>query len=198
MSIKPAYHISLSAPQKRLIGELAALQSQCEWLMQLAVRRLLGLSMDTVRVLMGSTSIAANANIFISVVREKAVDPEVRAWAEYAFAQIEDLARSRNDFLHTLYGIRPPEEGSEVDVLFAYGHRSDPFSKDPDLRVGIRVRSHSVVPLSQLKDIRDRAAYLTIVFAHVDWLASPETNGPSPWLRRLKSKLPPSSSGPRK
>lgn len=193
MSIKPAYHISLNAPQKRLIGELSAIQSQCEWLMQLATRRLLDTSMDTVRVIMGSTSLASNANIFIAVVREKSSDPETRAWAEYAYEQIDDLSRSRNDFLHTLYGVSPPEEDPNIPVLFAYGHRAGRIDKSPERQVGIRVRSHSVVPLSDLREIRDRAAYLTVVFAHIVWLVDPGRTDRSPWPRRLKSKLPPPS-----
>src|ERR1700760_2259099 len=96
--MKPAYHIALTATEKRLIAEIAATQSQIEWLMRLTVQHLLGVLPQLALKIMGSTSIAANAEIWISTVREKHPNKGAKEWAEYAYGQVSDLSKTETIF----------------------------------------------------------------------------------------------------
>jgi hypothetical protein len=196
--MKPAFHISLTSGEKVLITELAAIQSQIEWIMRLTVQHLLSVSPDTARLLMGSTSIETNSNLWINIVREKHHDKVAKEWAEFAFARVKELSKGRNDFLHTLYGFSaqdfPNLSGASPigSIAFMYGHVVTKREM-ANPRRAIRVRSSASVPLSDLKQTRDSAAYLSVVFAHVEATSNPTPNERAPWLRRLGSKHPPQS-----
>jgi hypothetical protein len=186
--LKPAYHISLTPAEKRLIADISALQSQIEWLMRLTVQHLLDVTPATAHRIMGSTSIAANAGIWVAVVCEKHHDEVAKEWAQYAFNKIGNLAEGRNDFLHTLYGFATPG-ASQGDISFMHGYavtRED--MKLP--RRAMRVKFDKQRPLSDLRVVRNSAVYLSVIFAHVEHEASPYKIAPSPWLRRLGSKRP--------
>ena len=184
--MRPAYHIALTAAEKRLIADLAAIQSQIEWLMHLCLMHLLNLESATVRAILGSTSIASNADIWIRVVRERHPFEEIVLWAEYCYGEMPALAKSRNDFLHTLFGFAETTDG---DVYFAFGHVGGALDRNSP-RVAMRVKNQARALLSELRDARNRAAYLSLAFAHVEWTAIPDSDG-SPWLRRLGGPLPP-------
>jgi hypothetical protein len=188
--MKPAYHISLTAQEKRLITELAAIQSQIEWLMQITVGELLEISPPAFRLVMGSTSLAINAQIWLEVVREKhPLKAHILPWAEYVFGEMEAMAKGRNDFLHTLYGVQT--DADPASLAFNWGHVGDKLDRGKT-RSGVRVKNAARVSLDELRGVRERAAYLSIATAHVEWTASdPLGDGGSPWLRRLGGPLPP-------
>lgn len=187
--MKPAYHISLSAVEKRLIAELSAVQTQSEWLMRLTIQHLLDVTPFTAQRIMGSTNIESNVMIWISVVRENHPDEAVKEWAEYAVSRMRSAAQSRNDFLHTLYGLATDGE-LQGNTSFIYGHRATKRHMDLDRRA-IRVRTSTEAPLKDLRKLTDQAAFLTLVFAHVEESVNPTSNGKAPWLDRLGSKRPP-------
>ena len=190
--MKPAYHIALTAVEKRLIADLAAIQSQIEWLMQLSIKKALVVERDTARAILGSTNLSANADIWIRIMREDHPHEEVVAWAEYAFSEMAALAKGRNDFLHTLFGFVPPGGGGVDDLYFNWGHSDWEGERSSD-RMAVRVKSNIAAPLKDLRIVRDRAAYLSIAVAHVEWTASHDhtADDGSPWLRRLGGPLPP-------
>lgn len=194
--MQPAYHISLTASEKRLIAEVSALQSQIEWLMRLAVQHLLGITPPLALTIMGSTNIAANAEIWIRTVREKATSEAAKAWAEYAYAGIPDLTKGRNDFLHTLFGF--VVGANQEDTNFFFGHMLSAQAAKAMPRRAIRVKTSAEAPLADLKKTRDGAARLSCVFAHVRWLVDEKSPEPSPWQRRLGSKLPPPPATPQR
>lgn len=196
--MKPAFHISLTAPEKRLVAELAAIQSQIEWLMQMSLAYLLDVEFGTARQILGSTNLGANSETWIQVVREKWAGKtefaEAVEWAEWAFSEMTHIAKGRNDFLHTLFGYRDDQD----DVWFTWAHLAKPRS-DSRKRVAIRVKSAVFSPLSELKAVRDRAAYLSIAMAHIETVAA-DFDGRSPWPRRLGGPRPPlkGETGPHK
>jgi hypothetical protein len=169
-----------------MIAELAAIQSQIEWLMQLTVRHLLDVSIETARIIMGSTTLARNADIWISTVREKHPDAGAIAWAEVAFKQVSDLAKSRNDYLHSIFGFG--ESAEEAAFLFSHSISSND-KVFPTF--AMRVKTAAPTPVSSLRQSRDQAARLSVIAAHVEWLAMPEDEGPSPFQRRLGGRHPP-------
>lgn len=184
--MKPAYHVFLSATQKRLIAELAAIQSQIEWLMQLTVKHLLECNPETARLLMGSTNIRVLADSWLAVVLENTNDPIMEEWVRRAHREIADLARDRNSFLHTLYAHQDGDTPDDYNVAIAHEPRARTRTAAPS---AIRIRNNKAVDLTGLRDARDRAARASVLFAHIEWIAM-EIDVPSPFLRRLAGLYP--------
>ncbi len=183
--MKPAYHISLTAPEKRVIAEIAAIQTQIDWIIRITVQRLLDVSPATAQRIVGSTVLKTNAEIWIKVVREKHRSHEARQWAELAFAETAAISKGRNDFLHTLFGIEGnPETGP---VSFLLGHTKRPLTRLRS-RKAIRASTSKEVDLSSLYEVRNEAAHLSCVFAHVEWLTHIEERGRSPWQGKLSKE----------
>jgi len=186
LSILPAYHITLTAPQKRIITEIAAIQSQIDWLMRVTVRRLLDVSAETASEIMGSTATRTNAKIWLSVVTEKHPSAEAKEWASYANHMLIELSSVRNDYLHTLFGMHANYAPLPNQVVFAVGHRRATHLHLRQQKA-LRVSNQKLVDLSRLRPIRDSAARLSCVFAHIDFLVSEKTEH-SPWRRRLSQQ----------
>lgn len=186
MSILPAYHISLTASQKRIIAEIAAIQSQIDWLMRLTVKRLLDVSTDTASAIMGSTATRTNSKIWLKIINEKHPSTEAKEWATYAIYNLENLTSVRNDYLHTLYGIHADYAALPNQIVFAVGDRR---ATHLHLRKqkALKISNQKVVDLARLGPIRDEAARLSCVFAHIDTLVT-EKSVYSPWRHRLSKK----------
>lgn len=184
--IKPAYHIFLDVTQKRLIADIAAIQSQIEWLMQLTVKHLLECNPDTARLLMGSTNIRVLADSWLAVVLENSEDQDVEAWMHLAHREIASLAQDRNAYLHTLYAHQDGDTPDDYNVAVAHEPRARTRTAAP---AAIRIRNNKAVDLSGLRAARDRAARASVLFAHIEWL-SMDLDAPSPFQRRLSSLYP--------
>lgn len=184
--MKPAYHIHLTATQKRQIAEIAAIQSQIEWLMQLTVKHILGCSPDVARTLMGTTNIRALADSWLAVALDGAEEGEAQAWVRLAHREIGALAQDRNAFLHTLYAHQAGDDPEDYNVAVAHERGSRPNLALP---AAIRLRNNKAVDLSGLDAARNRAARASVLFAHIEWLAM-ELDAPSPFLRRLFALYP--------
>ena len=191
--MRPAYHIALTATEKRIITDLAAIQSQIEWLMWLTVKNLLELTPEASRKIMASTSFNANAEIWIGIVRDKHPHKSCIEWAEYAFVEMGKHARNRNDFLHTLYGFGDGLSGPD-EMALGWGHVGWGTDRNTP-RMAVRLKSVQLAPLAELAKIRHGAAHLSVVVAHIEWMSDPANDG-SPWLRRLGRQLPPPKPAP--
>lgn len=194
--MKPAFHISLTATEIRLVAELAAIQSQIEWLMQLSLVDILGCKFATARKILGSTNMAPNSEIWIAAIREKTKPTDEKAqWAEWAFSEMAHIAKGRNDFLHTLFGFT---DDQGANVWFQWAHIAKPRLEKRE-RIALRVKSAVRAPIEELEAVRNRAAYLSIAMAHIEALFD-SGDGKSPWRRRLGGPLPPlkGETGPHK
>lgn len=200
VSISPAYHIPLSPVQLRQIGQLCAIQAQIEWCMQMAVMKLLKLSIKTTLKVMQSTSIRTNSEIWISTIREKVTDPQGLAWAEHAYSQIDKLSEGRNDFVHALYGInlRHMMADSPSD-LWMVAHRSSPsrWVKE-SAGTAIRLRNHAPSQLEKLPGLVKQAAKVSVIASFLDELcaAKPDPAMLATLRKRLGSRLPPEPPKP--
>ena len=192
--MKPAYHIALTASEKRMMAELAAIHSQIEWLMRLTVQHLLTISPALARTIMGSTVIRANAAIWIATVRQKHPDTRCKEIAETAYEGITQLAQNRNDFIHAIFGFATEEENVERmgPLHFWPGHHTNSQKYMRSLpRRAVRVRTSTEIPLPTIAEVHKEAARLSVMFAQVEWGVNPTATGRSPWLRKLAA-LPPS------
>jgi len=198
--MRPAFQIMLEPASLQLIGEICAIQGQIEWAMLGTVRQLLGVERRTAQHIMGSTSIAANAQIWLSVVNESQCDDETKDIAGVGFKRLAALAEGRNDFLHAVYGA--------TGTSYPNGVTED-FLIRPDLHglpklagkgnVAMRVRNQNIRDVADLKLVRDEAAFISVVAAHVQWVSHDrETwgNEPSPWLDILAKPHPSSLQKP--
>ena len=191
MAITPAYNINLSSTQKRLVCDIAAIQSQIEWLMRMTVQELLDVPPHIARQIMGSTNFNANAEIWIGCLRTKKAGEKYLPWAEWATTKIQWMTANRNAYLHTLFGMdtRGQPQG---DVSFRVGHR--PSWRFAQLRpAAVRVKSNKPADLEALADTYRKICFISRVVAHVQWSAGPKAV-PSPWrdtlVRGMQTQFP--------
>jgi hypothetical protein len=150
-AVEPAYHIPLTERDLALIGEICAIQGQIEYLMQNSIGTMLRVSHDAqVSITTASPSLRALANIFINVARCKCIEDDLKALAESIFAQIEDLSKGRNDFVHAIYG----EDGPQLSFGLSAG-LGKPIPVAP---VAVRTSSRKKRPATELNIVRDAAA----------------------------------------
>jgi hypothetical protein len=102
--MRPAFQIMLEPTALQLIGEICAIQGQIEWCMLGTVRQLLSVERPTAQRIMGSTSIANNAEIWLAIINESDCSAELKLLAETAYRRLASLSEGRNDFLHAVYG----------------------------------------------------------------------------------------------
>ena len=199
--IDPAYHIPLSADKLQLIGEICAIQGQIEWMMLHGVKRMLGVEESLARRIMGSTSIAANADIWINCIRAKQKRRKRDlAHAERAYSDIAKLTEGRNDFVHAIYFVKTDTNETGLMVRIAAPGLMPAQMEDHHSAVAVRVRSGKAASIEGLLAIRDLAAEVSVRVAHVGWTASFTSQfGRSPWQERLGelSPLSPPKRAPR-
>ena len=163
--------------------------------MQMVVRKLLGLSLKSTLKVMGSNSIRSNSEIWISVIREKLTDIDAKAWAEFAYSQIDKLSEGRNDFVHALYGVdlraMIPDAPSNL-FMVAHREKASDFIRQAE-STAIRLRSHSPSSLTSLPDLLKRTAKVSVIAAYLDDVcaATPDPVALATWRKRLGSRLPP-------
>jgi hypothetical protein len=187
----PAYHVPLTDDQFKLIGEICAIQGQIEWMMLTTVREALGIPKELALRIMGSSAIGTNADIWIRCVRKKQRNKFMLAMAQRAFDEIKDLAEGRNDFVHAAYFARDPTNPDFPFVYFA--EEGLPAVATGNEAVAVRVRNDKTVPINKLKEVREKAAEISVRIAHVNWVTIIQRryrDWQSPWLDRL-SELPP-------
>ncbi|MBU1325791.1 MAG: hypothetical protein KJ676_11150 [Alphaproteobacteria bacterium] len=183
--MSPAYHIPLGNAEKRCIGEICALQGQIEWLMQVTVLKVLGISAELAREVTGSTNVNANTLIWAKAVEEKHPDPECRRWAAFVCSEIADISKGRNDFVHAVYAVKQAGGG----MLMVFSKDRHQFKAFPG--VAIRVKNRKETETAELFAVRDRAARLTFILAHVHWLShAKNAQARSPWQRKLAKLRP--------
>ncbi len=79
---------------------------------------------------------------------------------------VGELVRGRNDFVHA--------------VFLLHATFAAPAMRPPPRVMATRVRSGTKKPAEELAKVRDRAAKVSRMMAHVDWLVHGKAS-PSPW-----------------
>jgi hypothetical protein len=159
-SINPAFHIPLSDEELKALGELAAILGQIEWLMQLTVSILMGTTVELAQKLLGSTSIQANFNIWLSVIKEKSNNKLVVNMAVAVVDRLAEITEGRNDFFHAYFA------NATTNGLFVL---QKTLTGDVGPVVAVRVRNSKATPLAKLHTIRNRAAQLSRYVGYIYW-----------------------------
>lgn len=179
--MRPAFNVPLSDTEKKLIGELCAMQNQIEFLMAQIVGHLLAVPYTVANKVLGSTSIRTNADVWMSLVREKCDCSDIKELAECAYKEIEALSQGRNDFVHALFATKTTTGGFGISTL-----PNPPGGLSP---VAVRVKGTKKREVADLRKVHDHAAKLSVMVAHIYWVLveHPRHGKPSPW----RDKFPP-------
>lgn len=177
----PALRIDATDEELKLVGELCGIQAQVEHFMQWSVEHLLGVKREVVQKILGSTVLGTNAAVWLSIVRAKSAEDHVKNLAQFAYAKVISLSTGRNDFIHALYTYAPNADGTRF------------------VPSAVRVKSGKYRPLTELRSVRDEAAVLSHLMAHLNWCVMPPDQKEdarrlfwrSPWLDILPSELHP-------
>lgn len=188
--MQPAYPIPLAPSDLQTLGELTAIVGQIDEAMTVTVSGLIQADRPTTDAVMGSSKVADNANIWASLIRLRSKDEDVLWQVEHALKEIQEVSAGRNDFVHAFF----EQKLTSIEVMVSDGNSIDVYGREgpPTAR---RVRSQNKQrPVTELQQVRDRAARLSCLIAHIGWQLAPHgitDGGRSPWLARLAPSLPP-------
>ena len=196
--MKPAYQLRLSQRELAQLGELTAIMGQVDDLMVQTVAYLLKVDRPAANVIMGSSKVGDNVEIWANVIRNRTTDEDIIWLIELAVKEFPDVSRGRNDFIHAVFSdpmqmvggvavFGGPEDGSATPVMTPMGPMM--VSRRPP--VSRRVRNKILRPVSDLPLIIDQAAQLSCLIAHIDHLIVGNPTSTSSWLERLGPTLPP-------
>jgi hypothetical protein len=165
----PAFHIPLGDEELKMVGEICAIQGQIEWLMLSTVTHLLELDQAAADAVMASTSLEANAKIWLQVIRSKRVDPDIYHIAKLAYSELKSFIKGRNDFVHVFYAKEIAVQFSEISgKAITYGR--EPVSDTGEI-VAIRTRGRRQRLAGEIRSVRDQAGELSQKFLQVEnWL----------------------------
>lgn len=183
--MNPAYDVPLDSTQYALLGELTVALGQVDEIMIRTVTRLLNVDREAANLIMGSSKVADNSGIWKEVIRNRTQDLDILWLVTHATAEIAGVSKDRNDFIHLWF------EKIQQDAWGGAWGKSwgGSWSKAvPSVR---RVRKAAFRPVADLQAVKDRAARLSCVVAHIDYLLSDERGEPSPWLEKISPPLPP-------
>ncbi|PBC02521.1 hypothetical protein [Mesorhizobium sp. WSM3860] len=188
--MEPAFKLLLSDEQHAQLGELTAIIGQVDEILIRTVAHLLTVERMAANRIMGATKISDNAGIWSELVRAKTTDEKILWLVSHAMVEIQSVSAARNDFVHAWFQM-VRRDGAWADGVWKEGVWCDGVWGDKAVLEARRVKSDKPRPLSELPIVRDRAARLSCLVAHIWHLLTeaPATN--SPWLERLAPTLPP-------
>lgn len=185
--MEPAFLLLLSDEQHAQLGELTAIIGQVDEILIRTVAHLLTVERAAANRIMGSTKISDNAGIWSELIRAKTKDDEIHWLVSHVMAEIQLVSAARNDFIHAWFQMT--RKGGAWSSAFgnAFG---DSWGGSPVLEAR-RVKSDKPRAVSELPDVRNRAARLSCLVAHIWHLLTQDPATESPWLERLAPTLPP-------
>lgn len=162
-----------------MLGQLTAVIGLVDEEMTQVVTNLLGVDRDAGNAIMGSTKIADNTAIWISVIKQNTLDAETLGLIKHASREVQNVSEGRNDYIHAVFR----SEGGFFDPAFF-----DPAIFDTGTVQARRVKRDKEKPLADLPPLLARACRLSCLVAHISHLVKGE---PSPWTNKFEPPLPP-------
>lgn len=162
-----------------MLGELTAIMGLVDEEMTQLVTDLLDIDRGAGNVVMGSTKLETNCDIWAAIIAQNTIDAETLWLVKYAGTEMRAVQKGRNDFIHAVFR----EEGGIFDRLVF-----DPTHFDTGTVKARRVKKEEEVDLSELPPLLLRAARLSCLVAHISHLMK---GTPSPWHGKFDPELPP-------
>lgn len=187
--MNPAYQIPLSPRELQCLGELTAIIGQVDEDITRTVSGLISADRPTANLVLGSSKVADNSNIWAALIGLRSKDEDILWLVEHAIKEITEVSKGRNDFVHAFF-----QHGSVLSISVVEvedGHAVVYGETEPV--TARRVRNNKRRPIAELFDVRDRAARLSCLIAHIGWCMAPHGRDHpehSPWLERLGPTLP--------
>ncbi|UVC08172.1 hypothetical protein IHQ71_23925 [Rhizobium sp. TH2] len=162
-----AFPIPLTDDDLKAIGEICAIQGQIEYLMQVSLSRATALGMETSQLILGSTNLTANAEIWLNLLYHyRHVLPSLSLpWAEHFFEELCDFIRGRNDLLHAVYGYNTTlnlNDGTQRQIFTLNHFEHDDIDQTA---VAMRVKNSVASPTAKISEMRNKAARLSLIIA---------------------------------
>lgn len=200
----PAYQIVLSDAELAILGEVTVILGQIDEEMIRTVSGLINADRATTEAVMGSTKTQNNSEIWSRLVRLRNKGNLDILWAvQDAMTEFPAVQQGRNDFIHADFAVETVavlDDGKEVRISAGRGHTTYRDASGARVVIGAtgpvvakRIRSGRRTPIAGLHALRDRAARLSCLVAHIGWAVSVGQGKlhTSPWHDRLAPTLPP-------
>ena len=182
-AMEPAFSLVMDDARHAKLGELTVILGQVDEILIRTVQNLLKLDRQAANLVMGSSKVADNAGIWSEVIRNHTKDPDLLWLVTHALSEINAVSADRNDFVHAWYERSLGAWGGRF-----LGWASGVWGGGRIVSRRVRNTKHRLVV--EIDGVRDRAARLSCLAAHIDHLIQGKSE-PSPWLERLAPSLPP-------
>ena len=199
----PAYQIVLSDAQLAILGEITVILGQVDEEMIRTVSGLINADRATTQVVMSSTRMETNSDIWSRLIGQRTKDLDILWAVAHAVTEFNPVQGGRNDFIHADFAVELPVTlpGGAATLSIERSHETYRRPNGERVVMGFqgpvvakRIRSGKKTPIAELQALRDRAARLSCLVAHIGWAVSPHGQGKlhtSPWRDRLVPPIPP-------
>jgi hypothetical protein len=189
--VRPAYQIPLNQDELAHLGTLIAIFGQIDDLMVQLVAHLLKLDRPAANVVMGSTNVEHNVEIWCETICNRTKDEDVLWLIEQVRKEFPDVTRKRNDFIHAVFFHRTAQIAGGPMITGGGGSVGGIFVSRPS-PLARRYKSNSPSrSVDELPALIEQCSRLSCMVAHVDHLMAGNPATSSPWLERLAPTLPP-------
>lgn len=188
--MEPAYSIPLTDKDLATLGELTVILGQIDEEMVQCVSGLVQSNRDTAAKIMGSTQISNNAAIWQALIGQRTKDVDVLWLVAHAVQEIGIVSGGRNDFIHAFFMEASPHG------YFTYSSSNEFAEIRPETSAATyakRIRNSKTTHIAELVTLREKAARLSCLVAHLTQILTSPGDEPwlTPWRDRLLPTLPP-------
>jgi len=200
--MQPAFTILLNAEQCQHLGELTIILGQVDELMVRTITDMLDVPRETANVIMGSSKVADNSTIWSKLIRDRYTDPDLLRYVDFALKEIQEVSAGRNDFIHAYFALASLSGSGPLIEMPGGLHEYAPHPDNASKPIAVRIKTGKRTAIAGIKPLRDRAAHLSCLVAHIwDQTSRPAYAKSRPsWLGRLDPlpEPPPPKRGARK
>jgi hypothetical protein len=168
--MEPAYPLALTKDQHVLIGEIVEILGITDQIMMETVKPLNQQAVDGMK---GESNAEKFVSPWAETVRGRTSEPDLFKLIDFAVKERVDIAETRHDFIHAQF----------VGNIFSPGYVNPGYQETSAIRFKTGKRRST----NELPDLRERAAMLSCVVAHIGHCI--KSSGPSPWLDRVRPLL---------
>ena len=169
--MEPASPLQLTAEQDRLIGEMVEILGWTDHTMIETAERLDQQTADRMR--RSITVPNAVAHWSYAIKNRQNIPSDMVRLIDIAATERKKIAEDRNDFIHALF----------TGTYAAPGYVAPGYQTT----IATRIRTEATRSTSEIQELRDRAATLSCLVAHIDHCM--KSDDPSPWLDMVRSLL---------
>jgi hypothetical protein len=189
--VRPAYQIPLNQDELAHLGTLIAIFGQIDDLMVQLVSHLLNIDRPAANVVMGSTSVETNVQVWFETIRNRTKDEDILWLIEQVRKEFPDVTMKRNGFIHAVFFHRTMPIPGVGMVTGGGGFLGGTFIVRPAPLARRYKKGGPSQSVDELPKLIEQCSRLSCMVAHVDHLMAGNPATSSPWLERLAPTLRP-------